>query len=1158
MKGLFSYIVKAILIITLVTLAGLTVFGLILIMDWPWWIGLFLFLGIIGLWAGVVFLKRLILKRREEKFIQQIIARDEAYLKQVAGTEKERLRDLQQRWKEAVKTLKRSHLRKVGNPLYVLPWYMVIGESGSGKTTAIRSARLSSPFAESIRTSGISGTRNCDWWFFEQAVIIDTAGRYAIPLEPGKDKEEWQKFLELLVKYRKKEPLNGLIVTVAADKLIRQTTEVVEQDGLEIRKRINELIKVLGVKFPVYVMVTKCDLIQGMSEFSNTLPDHVLDQAMGLRKDDDSDPVQFAARAVDVTAERLKDLRLLLLGSKRTMDETANLLLFPEEFQRLKSGLKAFMHGAFAENPYQETPLLKGIYFSSGRQEGTPYSHFLHSLGLIKEKEILPGTNRGLFLHDFFSKILPQDRSLIFPTVQRLQWQNITRNLGLVSWILVGIAVCGLLSLSFMKNLYCLREVSKKFYNTPTITGQLISDISTLDRFRNALLKVEQCNRHWWIPRFGLNKSIEIEADLKERYCSWFHDLLLKKLDQSIAIRLAGFNEATSHQVLAEYLPYIVRRINLYKAYLAGKGLKNLSNMPMPGSVPDIQDDSIPAEEIERLVDTLFLYYLVWNSKKEEIVRQENQLRSWLRHLFSTGNIDLKWIVTWINTKSSLEPITLNNFWHGNQNDIDGPKVLPAFTKEGNKLRLAFIKELEDALDSSLLIARQKKVFDEWYFDEYQRQWFEFSTSFSKAVFALKTRQQWQQHAMRMTTDNNPYFELLDQLADQLQPIAKESKIPSWISFVLEIQSLKKLSRQEAVVGRAQKAVSAISQKGKSLLKMVNRGASKRLININEEQLKAVKALKDYMKNLSQAASIVTSRNNAYKTARSIFSGNQINGRNFIVLALKSILKMKTFLDHDSESDAVIWQLIQGPVDFLWSYTCLETACYLQEQWEQQVLSQAQGPVDWTHLKKMLLGKGGKVWTFLKGPAGPFVSWKSGKGYFAREVMGAQVPFLSEFFQFLNQSAAGSTVIKENYHVTVIALPTDVNREAALKPQETKLELQCSSGNQILVNLNYPISRGFAWSPSACGDVILKINIGNLTLTKQYVGFEGFPRFLEDFRDGQRIFHPEDFPDQKDALERLRIRFIRVQFKFRGNLEVLKLLRMTPDSLPGKIAICWD
>ena len=101
----------------------------------------------------------------------------------------------------------------------------------SGKTTAIQSARLSSPFFEVNQISGISGTRNCDWWFFEQAIVIDTAGRYTIRIDEERDKEEWQRFLTLLAKYRQREPLNGLIVSVAADKILETDPEALMQDG---------------------------------------------------------------------------------------------------------------------------------------------------------------------------------------------------------------------------------------------------------------------------------------------------------------------------------------------------------------------------------------------------------------------------------------------------------------------------------------------------------------------------------------------------------------------------------------------------------------------------------------------------------------------------------------------------------------------------------------------------------------------------------------------------------------------------------------------------------------------------------------------------------------------------------------------------------------
>jgi len=221
MKTVFLKYLKYALIGVAILFIIVLAFGLALLLNWPLWMGIFILLLFLVIGIGVFMVRRILLKRREEKFVQQVIEQDESNLKTLTGKERDELKELQNRWKEAVETLRKSHLRKYGNPLYVLPWYLVLGESGSGKTTAIQSARLSSPFAEVTRTSGLSGTKNCDWWFFEQAIILDTAGRYAIPIEEGRDKEEWQRFLSLLIRYRRKEPINGLIVTIAADKLLQ-------------------------------------------------------------------------------------------------------------------------------------------------------------------------------------------------------------------------------------------------------------------------------------------------------------------------------------------------------------------------------------------------------------------------------------------------------------------------------------------------------------------------------------------------------------------------------------------------------------------------------------------------------------------------------------------------------------------------------------------------------------------------------------------------------------------------------------------------------------------------------------------------------------------------------------------------------------------------
>ena len=126
------------LFLLLAVLVLLLIFGLVLMIGWPLWVGFFFVIGLIGVILGIVFLKKLMARKSEQKFVQQVIAQDESRIKGMSQSEQAGSRELQDRWKEAINALRKSHLKKFGNPLYVLPWYMIIGESGCGKTTAIK------------------------------------------------------------------------------------------------------------------------------------------------------------------------------------------------------------------------------------------------------------------------------------------------------------------------------------------------------------------------------------------------------------------------------------------------------------------------------------------------------------------------------------------------------------------------------------------------------------------------------------------------------------------------------------------------------------------------------------------------------------------------------------------------------------------------------------------------------------------------------------------------------------------------------------------------------------------------------------------------------------------------------------------------------------
>ena len=143
------------------------------------------------------------------------------------------------------------------------------------------------------------------------------------------------------------------------------------------------------------------------------------------------------------------------------------------------------------------------------------------------------------------------------------------------------------------------------------------------------------------------------------------------------------------------------------------------------------------------------------------------------------------------------------------------------------------------------------------------------------------------------------------------------------------------------------------------------------------------------------------------------------------------------------------------------------------------------------------------------------------------------------------------------YSVTIKAYPTDANADAAIKPHATSLELQCGDEKNRLLNLHYPVKKTFRWSPQNCGDVVFKIEIGNLILTRVYDGYQGFAKFLKDFQTGQRTFRPSDFPDSEPALKRMGIKYITPRYQFSGHQKVVQLLRASPGSVPQEITTCW-
>lgn len=1153
---------KIFLLLTLVILGLLLLFGVVIWIGWPWWVGFFVLIGLLGIALGVAAVRKVWARRREQMFVQQVIAQDEAAYQRMAPKEQDTAGELRARWSEAIDALRRSHLRKLGNPLYVLPWYMVIGESGSGKTTAIQSARLASPFAEMSRTSGISGTRNCDWWFFEQAIIIDTAGRYALPVDEGRDKEEWRGFLSLLSKYRKKEPLNGLVVSIAADRLSQASPEALQEDGRNLRKRIEEITRVLGARSPVYVMVTKCDLVQGATQFCEQLPDTALNQAMGfLNQQLSADSASIAEKAVRTVGDRLRDLRLILLQRAKDRETAADMLLFPEELEKLKEKLGALVQSVFQENPYQESPLLRGIFFSSGRQEGTPFSHFLNSLGLIQAHDVLRGTNKGLFLHDFFARILPADRHLFKPTQSMQDWRTLTRNLGLTAWIAFVVAVCGLLSYAFIKNLNAMSDVRREFQKPALVQGDLLADIITMDRFRQAVVQVEEQNRNWWIPRLGLDDSLDVETRLKQKYVALFRNGFMQRFDKAMGERLTTFGTDTPSSEFGAQVGLLVRRINILKARLAQQDLGALAGLPQPAYNSSVLRTDVIAE-MQKKLGTEYLYAVAWDHDGQRLNNELTYLQTWLKHLLTLPGVTLNWLTDWVDGDPALAGVRLNDFWGGRADDKALPAIRAAFTRAGKARIDAAVAELEAALFDPLIIGSAKVAFAKWYRQHYLAAWQAFVESFAKGSDLLKQREQWQIVAKRLPTDQGPYYGLIRRIADEFQAFDAQSSLPAWVGQAYNWEDVSQQAGKSGGIdlkkaGLLRKATTKVASKIRRAERAL--GVKARPAMTPEAQLSAAKAMAAYQTALAATVESTESRKVAFDMASDLYRQDPATGDSPFLTARRAVDDIKAIMaDRQDEGEALFWALIDGNIGFMQVYVDREAACHLQSIWKDEVLTELQGISADRDIAQIMMGSDGLGTQFIKGAAAPFIERSLSKGYYARETLGLALPIDDDFFTYLSKSARAARPTRSSYNVKVRAYPTDTNRGAQMRPHATVLEIQCADGSLRLENLNYPVAKTFTWSPGSCGDVNFQIAVGNLLLSRHYSGRYAFARFLHEFKTGQHTFNRKDFPSEEAALRRMGIRYIKAKYQFQGQNDILALYYSAPGDPPRTIATCWD
>ncbi len=478
---------------------------------------------------------------------------------------------------EAVQFLKSSNL-----DAYALPWYLVVGTPKSGKTSLVLGSGLNFQNLPSQRQSEqkiIRPTRSVDWRMTSDAVFLDTAGRYQTE---GIDADEWTGLIETLKKYRGNRPLDGMILAVSAERLINAEDREIEEQAKVLRTRIDEVIQRIKVRFPVYLVFTHADGIEGFRDSFSTSQKEgenlVWGSTIPLEKSDNAQ-TQFDAE-YDLLQDSAMKRRLIRLSAPFPPARQLRIFNFPLHFGSARRKIGHFVSTLFRPNPFSESPFLRGFYFSAV-PINRPSANNLQT-------QVQNTVGKTFFTEKLFRDVILRDKNLVQTFISQRQKPPILGWLLTVLGTFLVLTLLGMSAFSLYKNKVLLDEATEKGVSLNTIIiadkgrdviaknpTETRMEVDAVDNLRETLAKLDDYERNgspYWM-RFGFYSGNKI---FRERLMSIYYNAVeprfkmpvKKKVEDDLRKFIASSPVANPSQLTAPEEELLGKHYDLLKAYL--------------------------------------------------------------------------------------------------------------------------------------------------------------------------------------------------------------------------------------------------------------------------------------------------------------------------------------------------------------------------------------------------------------------------------------------------------------------------------------------------------------------------------------------------------------------------------------------------------------
>ncbi len=330
------------------------------------------------------------------------------------------------------------------DPLYAVPWYLVLGEPQTGRTTLIRSLNVSWPHGDQPLATNVPG-QLCQYWLPEKAVFIEP-GRSVVGL--GRVPETLMELCQELKVKRRREPLDGVLIVVDARVLADATEEALDRYAKTLRRYLVEVGQALDADVPTYVFLTGIDVLWGFGDAFQWTAERATEESWGfvlpygVRGQSVTERVQHE---LDGLLARLESTCFSKLSSEEHPEVRARAYQHLAELRDLVTKTGEVLSILTAQNAFERSPWMRALALGSGvpgtGQRLRHRADQFAAMGYSPPRESGTRQPGGMPLHAILEKVLLPERDIV-PTTKRWRDDKLTLVLGgfaLVSWIVVAV-----------------------------------------------------------------------------------------------------------------------------------------------------------------------------------------------------------------------------------------------------------------------------------------------------------------------------------------------------------------------------------------------------------------------------------------------------------------------------------------------------------------------------------------------------------------------------------------------------------------------------------------------------------------------------------------------------------------------------------------------